>query len=80
MSAWGIVLCLPSGTPSFDPVPEETAKRDVELSAEWNGTAAGAGGWGEGGWAALTLAAEHNDVLVQKWPRILSHVAPHTLR
>ena len=126
-------------------MPEETAKRDVELSAEWDGTPAGVVGWAEGGWAALTLAAEQkrlvdrlvlvsapapemepktidldliqaktlllygmgdeavsnaernwwrerlnarfemvpnggHDILVQEWPRILSHLAPHTLR
>jgi pimeloyl-ACP methyl ester carboxylesterase len=138
-------LCLPSGTPFFDPLPEETSRRDVELSAEWDGTQAGVVGWAEGAWAALTLAAEHeqlvdrlvlvsapapgsepntidldsiraktlllygmrdeaassadrnwwrdrlnarfemvpdggHDILVQTWPRILSHLAPHTLR
>lgn len=126
-------------------MPEETAKRDVELSAEWDGTPAGVVGWAEGGWVALTLAAEQkglvdrlvlvsapasgtepetidldliqaktlllygmgdevvsnaernwwrdrlsarfemvpnggHDILVQTWPRILSHLAPHTLR
>jgi pimeloyl-ACP methyl ester carboxylesterase len=145
MSTRRIVLCLPSTTPFFDPIPEETAKRDVELSADWDGTPAGVVGWAEGGWAALTLAAEHeqlvdrlvlvsapapgteptaidlesiqaktlllygmhdeavnhadrkwwrdrlnarfemvpnggHDILVQTWPRILSHLAPHTLR
>jgi len=145
MSARRIVLCLPSNTPFFDPVPEETAKRDVELSAEWDGTPAGVVGWAEGGWAALKLAAGHkqlvdrlvlvsapapgtepdtidldsiqaktlllyemhdatashadrnwwrdrlnarfemvpnggHDILERKWPRILSHLAPHTLR
>jgi pimeloyl-ACP methyl ester carboxylesterase len=145
MSARRIVLCLPSDTPFFDPMPEETAKRDVELSAEWDGTPAGVVGWAEGGWAALTLAAEHkqlvdrlvlvsapapgtepktidldsiqaktlllygmrdeavshadrnwwrdrlkarfemvpnggHNILVERWARILSHLAPHTLR
>ena len=124
---------------------EETAKRDVELSASWDGTPAGVVGWAEGGWAALALAAEHkqlvdrlvlvsapapgtepttidldaieaktlvlfgmrdeavspadrnwwrdrlnarlemvpdggHDIVVQTWPRVLSHLAPHTLR
>jgi pimeloyl-ACP methyl ester carboxylesterase len=145
MSARRIVLCLPASRPFFDPVPEETAKRDVELSAGWDGTPAGVVGWAEGGRAALALAAEHeqlvdrlvlvsapapgtepktidldsiqaktlllygmrdeavsnadrkwwrdrlnarfemvpdggHDILVQAWPRILSHLAPHTLR
>lgn len=59
MSARRIVMCLPAGTPFFDPVPEETAKRDVELSADWDGTPAGVVGWAEGAWAALDLAAQH---------------------
>ena len=145
MSPRRIVLCLPSKTRSFDPMREETAKRDVELSASWDGTPAGVVGWAEGGWAALTLAAEHrqlvdrlvlvsapapgtepttidldsiqaktlllfgmrdeavspadrnwwrdrlnarlemvpdggHDILVRTWPRVLSHLAPHTLR
>ena len=145
MSARRIVLCLPAKTRFFDPVPEETAKRDVELSASWDGTPAGVVGFGEGGWAALTLAAKHkqlvdrlvlvstpapgteptiidldsiqaktlvlfgmrdeavsnadrnwwrdrlnarlelvpdggHDILVRTWPRVLSHLAPHTLR
>lgn len=145
MSARRIVLCLPGDRPFFDPRPEETAKRDVELAAEWDGTPAGVVGWAEGAWAALALAAEHNqlvdrlvlvsapapgsepepidldaieaktlllygmrddavsstdrnwwrdrlsgrfemvpnggrDILVQTWPRILAHLAPHTLR
>jgi len=63
MSARRIVLCLPCNTPFFDPMPEETAKRDVELSAEWDGTPAGVVGWAEGGWAALTLAAEHKQLV-----------------
>ena len=59
MSSRRIVLCLPTETQLFDPMPKETAKRDVELSAEWDGTPAGVVGYGEGGWVALTLAAEH---------------------
>ena len=126
-------------------MPEETAKRNVELSAEWDGTPAGVVGCAEGCWVALTLAAEHaqlvdrlvlvsapvsgtepttidldsiqaktlllfgtqdeavspadrnwwrdrldarlemvpnegHDILVLTWPRVLSHLAPHTLR
>jgi pimeloyl-ACP methyl ester carboxylesterase len=145
MSARRIVLCLPADRPFCDPAPEETAKRDVELAAEWDGTPAGVVGWAEGVRAALTLAAEHNrlvdrlvlvsapapgaepkpidldavqaktlllygmrddavssaernwwrdrlnarfemvpnggrDILAQTWPRILAHLAPHTLR
>lgn len=145
MSARRIVLCLPTNTSFFDPMPEETAKRDVELAAEWDGTPAGVVGWAEGAWDALMLAAQHkqfvdrlvlvsapasgtepkpidldpiqaktlllygmrdegvshadrnwwrdrlnarfemvpnagHDILVQTWPRVLSHLAPHTLR
>ena len=145
MSARRIVLCLPAKTQFFDPMPEETAKRNVELSAEWDGTPAGVVGCAEGCWVALSLAAEHaqlvdrlvlvsapvsgtepttidldsiqaktlllfgtqdeavspadrnwwrdrldarlemvpnegHDILVLTWPRVLSHLAPHTLR
>ena len=58
-----VVLCLPDGTPRADPSPDETAKRDVEFAYEWNETAAGVIGWGEGGWTALDLAARHGDLV-----------------
>ena len=63
MSARRIVLCLPAKTRFYDPTPEETAKRDVELSASWDGTPAGVVGFAEGGWAALTLAAKHQQLV-----------------
>ena len=63
MGARRIVLCLPADRPFFDPMPDETAKRDVELAAEWDGTPAGVVGWAEGGWAALTLAAKHKQLV-----------------
>jgi pimeloyl-ACP methyl ester carboxylesterase len=42
-----------------DPGAEETAKRDVELAFDWDGSPAGVAGWGEGGYAALELAARY---------------------
>jgi pimeloyl-ACP methyl ester carboxylesterase len=59
------VLCLPGGAAAFDPAPDETERRDVELVSEWDGTPAGIVGVGEGGWRAVELAAEHGD-LVQR--------------
>ena len=58
-----IVLCLPDGMPSFDPAPEETAKRGVELSFAWDGTAAGVVGFGEAGWRAVELAASNPELV-----------------
>jgi pimeloyl-ACP methyl ester carboxylesterase len=58
-------VCLPGGAAAFDPAPDETARRDVELVSEWDGTPAGIAGVGEGGWRAVELAAEHGD-LVQR--------------
>jgi pimeloyl-ACP methyl ester carboxylesterase len=60
MSVRRIVLCLPADRPFFDPRPDETSRRDVELAADWDGAPAGVVGWAAGGWAALALAAEHN--------------------
>ena len=58
-----VVLCLPSGAPPVDPGPDETARRDVELATEWDGSAAGVIGWAEGGWAALDLAVQYGDLV-----------------
>jgi pimeloyl-ACP methyl ester carboxylesterase len=137
-----IVLCLPEGAPRADPGADETAKRDVELAFDWDGSPAGVVGWAAGGFAALGLAARHGglvdrlvlvstpplesesatpvdpvqaktlllygmresgsaeakwwqqrlggrfemvpdggrDILERVWPRVLSHLAPGTLR
>jgi pimeloyl-ACP methyl ester carboxylesterase len=58
-----VVLCLPDGAPTSDPAPAETAKRDVELSFEWDGTAAGVVGFGEGGRHAVELAAANPELV-----------------
>ena len=42
-----IVLCLPEGMPRTDPAPEETAKRDVGLAFDWDGSALGVAGFAE---------------------------------
>jgi pimeloyl-ACP methyl ester carboxylesterase len=57
------MLCMPEGVGGSDPAPEKTAKRGVELVSEWDGTPAGLVGFGEGGWRAVELAAEHGDLV-----------------
>ena len=47
----------------MDPDPDETAKRDVELACEWDGTPAGVVGWLDGGWNAVGLAAAHAELV-----------------
>ena len=57
-----IAMCLPDGMELFDPAPEETTKRDVRLTSEWESDTGGVVGWSSGGWQALRLAAEHSDL------------------
>lgn len=57
-----IVVCLPAGVRLFDPGPEETARRDVRLTSEWDADTGGVVGWSTGGWEALRNAAEHPDL------------------
>jgi pimeloyl-ACP methyl ester carboxylesterase len=57
------VLCLPEGAAVFDPLPEETARRDVELLGEWQGSQAAVVGFGEGSWSAVGLAAAHGELV-----------------
>jgi len=54
-----IVLCLPEGVELFDPGPEETVRRDVRLTSEWDSDTDAVVGWSAGGWQALRLAADH---------------------
>ena len=49
--------------PALDPGPEETAKRGLELSFVWDGTAAGVVGFGVGGWRAVELAASNPELV-----------------
>jgi pimeloyl-ACP methyl ester carboxylesterase len=51
------------GTSRIDPVPTETARRDVELVAELDGTPAGIVGFGQAGWHAVELAAANGDLV-----------------
>jgi dienelactone hydrolase len=53
---------LPGGELA-DPGPEETARRGVELAADWNGTPAGIVGFCEGGWRAVELASANTDLV-----------------
>lgn len=66
-----IVLCLPQGSQPFDPDPGETARRDVELRADWGPDTGGVVGWSSGGWDALRLAAAHPDL-----PRLVLVAVP----
>ena len=54
---------MPAGGPLLDPDPDETAKRDVELSFVWDGSAARVVGFGEGGWRAVDLAASNPELV-----------------
>jgi pimeloyl-ACP methyl ester carboxylesterase len=46
-----------------DPDPAETAKREVELVPDWDGSPVGLVGFAEGGWTAVDLAAENGDLV-----------------
>ena len=48
---------MPDGIAPTDPGPAETAERGVEVVFEWDGTATGIVGFGEGGRHAVELAA-----------------------
>jgi hypothetical protein len=67
-----IVVCLPEGMNLFDPVPAETARRDVRLVTEWEDDTAGVVGWSTGGWGALGLTAAHPDL-----PRLVRVSLPY---
>lgn len=67
-----IVLCLPEGMDFFDPGPPETARRDVRLCSEWDADTRGVVGWSTGGWDALALAEEH-----QELPRLVIASLPY---
>ncbi|MGI9528118.1 MAG: dienelactone hydrolase family protein [Acidimicrobiia bacterium] len=59
---FSVVVSLPDGMDLFDPDPDETAKRDVRLVAEWDTDTKGVVGWSAGGWDALQLAVTHADL------------------
>ena len=54
-----ILLHLPAGTDLYDPDPEFTAKRDVELVSEWDDSVIGVVGWSSAGIDAVRTASEH---------------------
>jgi len=58
-----IVICLPDGMAPTDPVPDETAKRNVELAFTWDAAESGVVGFGEGGWRAVELAAANPELV-----------------
>ena len=57
-----IVVCLPDGVGLYDPNPEETALKDVDLVEHWDGSTGGVIGWSSGAWRALELAVKHSDL------------------
>ena len=57
-----IVVCLPEGMDVFDPGPDETARRDVRLTSDWDADTGGVVSWSTGGWEALKIAAKHEDL------------------
>ena len=66
-----IVLCLPDSMAFFDPDPEQTEQRGVQLVSEWDDNVLGVVGWSGGGWHALAMAAEHQEV-----PRLVVLATP----
>ncbi len=54
-----ILLHLPDKATLFDPNPELTAKRDVELVDAWDESVIGVVGWSDAGLAAIQTAADH---------------------
>ena len=56
---FSILVCLPDGRPLFDPLPEATASRDVDLVSDLRPDTNGVVGWSTGGWTALKTAVEN---------------------
>lgn len=57
-----ILLHLPDGVDLFDPDPELTAKRDVELVDTWHDSVIGVVGWSTAGLEALRTATAKPDL------------------
>ncbi len=57
-----ILVCMPDSVDFSDPDPKQTEARGVRLLSEWDDTVIGVAGWSDGGWDALALAAEHQEL------------------
>ena len=68
-----VVVCLPEGMELFDPRPDITAQRDVELTDRWTDGVLGVVGWSAAGWRAIRLAIEHPEL-----PRLVLVNTPFT--
>jgi len=57
-----ILVCVPDSVDFSDPDPDQTQARGIQLVTNWDDSVIGVVGWSDGGWDALALAAEHQDL------------------
>ena len=55
-------MCMPNSVDFSDPDPNQTEDRGLRLVTNWDDTVIGVVGWADGGWDALALAAEHQEL------------------